>query len=310
MNTQPDKDAIFRASHVGASEASALFGCNPWLTEFELWHRKAGNIATPEFNNVNADGSPDDERIYWGVKLEAAIIEGAKERFGYIDRPPADGPLSNGKGLGGHPDRRVICPKRGPGIVEAKMVDWLVRKGWGDEPPQNYLVQGNTYSGLDDVAWFDILALVGGNKLERFQYDFRPRLYAETERRVEDFWRSIHEGRAPKADYARDGDVIAELYTPGGDEVLDLRGDNLAMSAALEWLEADRVCKEAAGRRDAARAELMDKLGEAGVGLLDGLTIKAPTVAASPDTTITEKMVGQVLKGRKAHRRFSIKEKA
>jgi predicted phage-related endonuclease len=310
VNTQPDKDAIFRAQHVGASEAAALFGCNPWLTEFELWHRKAGNIATPEFNNVNADGSPDDERIYWGVKLEAAIIEGAKERFGYIDRPPADGPLSNGKGLGGHPDRRVICPQRGPGIVETKMADWLVRKGWGDEPPQNYLVQGNTYAGLDGVAWFDILVLVGGNKLERFPYDFRPKLYAETERRVEDFWRSIHEGRAPKADYARDGDVIAELYTPGGDEVLDLRGDNLAMSAALEWLEADRVCKEAAGRRDAARAELMDKLGEAGVGLLDGLTIKAPTVAAPPDTTITEKMVGQVLKGRKAHRRFSIKEKA
>jgi predicted phage-related endonuclease len=310
VNTQPDKDAIFRAQHVGASEAAALFGCNPWLTEFELWHRKAGNIATPEFNNVNADGSPDDERIYWGVKLEAAIIEGAKERYGYIDRPPADGPLSNGKGLGGHPDRRVICPERGPGIVETKMADWLVRKGWGDEPPQNYLVQGNTYAGLDGVAWFDILVLVGGNRLERFPYDFRPKLYAETERRVEDFWRSIHEGRAPKADYARDGDVIAELYTPGGDDVLDLRGDNLAMSAALEWLEADRVCKEAAGRRDAARAELMDKLGEAGVGLLDGLTIKAPTVAASPDTTITEKMVGQVLKGRKAHRRFSIKEKA
>ena len=58
------------------------------------------------------------------------------------------------------------------------------------------------------------------------------------------------------------------------------------------------------------QAELMDKLGENTVGLLDGITIKAPVVAASPDVTITETMVGQVLKGRKSHRRFSIKEQA
>lgn len=309
MTVNPDKDAIFRAQHVGASEATALFGCNPWLTEFELWHRKKGNIATPEFNTVSDDGSPENERIYWGVRLEAAIIEAAKERYGYIDREPADPPLSNGKGFGGHPDRRVICPVRGPGIIETKMVDWLVRKGWGDEPPLNYLVQGNGYAGLDGVMWFDILVLVGGNKLERFQYDFRPKLYAETEARVAAFWRSVHADTPPKADYSRDGDAISALYTPGTDEVIDLRGDNLAMSAAMEWLRADAECKDAAARRDAARAELMDKLGEAGVGLLDGVTIKSPTVAASPDVTITEKMVGQVLKGRRAHRRFSIKEK-
>jgi predicted phage-related endonuclease len=310
MNATRDKDAIFRAQHVGASEASALFGCNPWLTEYELWHRKAGNIATPEFNALRHDGTPESERIYWGVRLEAAIIEAAKERFGYTDYPPADPPLTNGKGLGGHPDRRVICPDRGRGIIETKMVDWLEFKKWGAEPPTHYLVQANGYAGLDGVAWFDILVLVGGNKLERFKYEFRPKLYAETERRVEAFWRSIRENRPPKPDFTRDGDVIAELYTPGTDAVVDLRGDNLAMSAALEWLQADAETKRWADLREAARAELMDKLGEAGVGLLDGITIKAPTVAASPDITITEKMIGQVLKGRKAHRRFSIREKA
>jgi predicted phage-related endonuclease len=51
MNAPANLDeAKFRASHVGASEAAALFDCSPYLTRFELWHRKAGNIATPEFN--------------------------------------------------------------------------------------------------------------------------------------------------------------------------------------------------------------------------------------------------------------------
>jgi predicted phage-related endonuclease len=310
MNAPTAPDALFRAQHVGASEVTALFGCNPWLTEFELWHRKKGNIAVPEFNAIADDGTPDNERIYWGVKLEAAIIEAAKERFGYVDHPPADPPLSNGKGLGGHPDRRVICPERGRGILETKMVDWLVRKSWGDEPPMHYLVQGNTYAGLDQVDWFDILVLVGGNKLERFKYEFRPKLFAEAEKRVEAFWRSVHENRPPKPDYTRDGEAIGELNRDSDGSVLDLRGDNLAMSAAMEWLTADAECKAAAERRDAARAELMDKLGAAEVGLLDGITIKAPTVKATPDTIITEKMVGQPLKGRRAYRRFSIKEKA
>lgn len=307
MNAQTDHDTLFRAAHVGAGEVAALFGESPWLTEFELFHRKRGTIATPAFNAIHDDGTPENERIYWGVKLEAAIIDAAKERYGYVDRENGEA-LSNGNGLGGHPDRRVICPTRGPGIVEIKMADWLVRKGWGDEPPLNYLLQSQTYQGLDKVTWGDVLVLVGGNKLERFQYDFRPKLFAEIEKRVEAFWQSVHANNPPKPDYARDGATITELHTPGTDDVKSLSGDNLAMSAAMEWLRADAECKAATLRRDAARAELMDKLGTAEVGLLDGITIKAPTVKETPPSRITEEMVGQVIKGRKAFRRFSIKE--
>ena len=299
-------DATFRANHVGAGEVSALFGCSPWLTEFELWHRKVGNIATPEFNAVADNGTPENERVYWGVRLEAAIIEAAKERYGYVDRPPADPPLTNGKGLGGHPDRRVICPERGPGIIETKMADWLVRKGWGDEPPMNYLLQGNTYAGLDGVAWFDTLVLVGGNKMERFCNDFRPKLYAEAERRVEAFWRSIADNSPPKPDYTRDGGAIAELFADAGDTLIDLRGDNLAMVAAAEWVNAKAEVKAAQTRVDAAQAELFEKLGDNGVGLLDGFTIKATPVAASPDR---EAKPGEIIKGRRGYRRFNVKEK-
>lgn len=312
MNAPVHNDALFRAQHVGGSETSALFDCNPWLTHFELWHRKKGSIATPEFNAIKLDGTPENERIWWGVKLEAAIIDGAKERYGYIDRNPAGAspPLSNGRGLGGHPDRRVTCPERGPGLVEVKMVDWLERKKWGDEPPLHYLLQPNTYAGLDRVEWFDVLVLVGGNKLERFKYDFRPKLFAETERRVDAFWQSIADNKPPKPDFARDGDTIAELYADATDTLIDLQADNLAAIAAAEWLAADQECKAAAERRDAARAELMEKLGENTTALLAGFVVKAPLVKATPDSTITEKMVGQVLKGRKAFRRFSVKEQA
>lgn len=307
MTAQPDTDAIFRASHVGGSEVAALFNESAWLTEFELWHRKTGTIATPEFNAVH-DGTPDNERIYWGVKLEDAILEAAKERYGYIEADDPKPALSNGKGLGGHPDRLVTCPKRGLGVLEVKMADWLIRKGWGDEPPLQYLLQGNTYAGLAGVAWFDILVLVGGNKLERFQYDFRPKLFAEVEKRVEAFWTSVHAGKPPKPDYTRDGSTIAELYADSNGGTIELKGDNLAHIAAAEFLIADAESKAAAKRREAAKAELMDKLGNNEVALLDGFVVKAGLVAAIPDREITPDMVGETITGRKAYRRFSVKE--
>jgi predicted phage-related endonuclease len=304
MNAPANLDeAKFRASHVGASEAAALFDCSPYLTRFELWHRKAGNIATPEFNALH-DGTPEDERIYWGVRLEAAIIEAAKERYGYIDREQLPR-LSNGKGLGGHPDRRVICPQRGPGILEIKTADWLVRKGWGDEPPEHYLLQSQSYQGLDGVAWGDVLVLVGGNKLERFCYDFRPKIYAEIERRVADFWQSVEANDPPPADYTRDLDTISALYREGTDDVVDLTADNLAHEAAAAFLFAKEARLEAEKREDAAKAELLDKLGAASTATLNGFTVRATTVAAVPERAAEP---GEIIRGRKAYRRLTVKE--
>lgn len=303
MSINPDQDAIFRAKHVGGSEVSALFGCNPWLTSYELWHRKKGTIATPEFNAIGADGVPENERIYFGVKFEKAIMEAARERWGYVDRGRKV--LSNGRGLGGHPDERVICPERGPGMVEVKMVDWLERKKWGAEPPLHYLLQPNTYAGLDQVTWFDVVVLVGGNSLERIKYDFRPKLFAEAERRTDAFWQSVHENREPKPDYSRDGSALKEVYADQVDETVDLTGHNRAPIAAVEYLTAAEDERQAKARKEAAQAELVDILKDASVGFADGFVIRATKVATTPDR---EAKPGEIIKGRKGHRRFTVKE--
>ena len=172
----------------------------------------------------------------------------------------------------------------------------------------NYLLQSNTNQGLDGVTWGDVIVLVGGNSLERFKYDFRPKLYAEAERRVEAFWQSVHENRPPKPDYTRDKDTIAELYADAGDTLIDLKGDNLAHIAASEYLIGAAEEKAGKARKEAAQAELLEKLGEHGVALLDGFTVKATRVAATPDRIITAADVGSTIKGRKSYRRMTVKE--
>lgn len=301
-------DDQFRASVVGASEVAALFDASPWLTRFELYHRKKGTIATPEFNAVT-DGTPENERVYWGVKLERVIIEAACERWGY---EPVDTPkrLDNGKGLGGHPDKLVICPERGRGILEVKTVDWLVAKGWGDEPPLNYLLQSQSYQGLAGVTWGDVIVLVGGNELRRFQYNFRPKVYAEIEARVAEFWRDVEAGKAPKPDYGRDGKAIAEIYGDPTATVIDMRHDNRMPELLTEYLAAREAEVLAGARVDAFKAEIMDKLGNNAEAIIDGFSCRAPLIAGKPDTIITADMVGQTIKGRASYRRLYVKEKA
>lgn len=301
-------DAAFRASVVGASEVAALFDESPWLTRFELWHRKAGNVAVPDFNAV-VDGTPENERIYFGVKLEPVIVEAACERWGYIPMP-TPGRLDNGAGLGGHPDKLVRCPERGPGVLEVKTADWLVAKKWGDEPPLHYLLQSQTYQGLAGVAWGDVVVLVGGNQLVRFQYEFRPKVYAEIERRVAEFWRSVEAGVAPKPNYTRDGDTLAELHSDPTDTVVDLRRDNRMPELLQEYLDAKAAELAATCRVDAAKAEILEKLGDASAALVEGYSCRVPLQAGSPDRVITADMVGQVIKGRAPHRRFYVRERA
>jgi predicted phage-related endonuclease len=291
-----DGDDEFRSSVVGASEIAALFDVSPYCTRFELYHRKAGNVAVPEFGG--------NERIEAGIRLEPVIIDWACDKWGYAK---AETPkrLENGKGLGGHPDQLVTCPERGRGLLEVKTADWLVAKSWGDEPPLHYQLQALSYMGLAGVQWADIVILIGGNELRRFQIEFRPGLFAEIERRVGEFWQSIADGNAPKPDYTRDGDTIRELNAAPGDTVIDLQGDNLAAIAAAEYLAGKEIEKQGKARAEAALAELVDKMGENGTALLEGFTVRATKIAAIPDR---EAQPGEIIKGRKSYCRYTVKE--
>lgn len=300
-NILAGSDEAFRAAHVGASEVAALFDASPFVTHFELWHRKSGTIATPEFGG--------DERIEFGIRLEPVIIDAACDRWAY-ERLKTPKRLDNGAGLGGHPDQLVNCPERGFGILEAKTADWLVAKKWGDEPPLHYLLQTQTYMGLAGVTWGDVIVLVGGNELRRYQYEFRPALFAEIEKRVTAFWQSVRANDPPTPDFTRDGAALTEVLGEPTEEIADLRTDNRACDLADEWLAAKAEMKAAEARAEAAKTELMLKIGSAGAAILSRHRIGCNQTKGSPDKEITAAMVGEVIKGRRGYRRFDVKETA
>lgn len=298
-------DTAFRQSVVGAAEVAALFDASPWVTRYELYHRKRGTIATPDFNAV-IDGKPENERVYFGVKLEPIVIEAACERWGYVPEHTPER-LTNGKGLGGHPDRIVVCPERGRGILEAKTVDWLIEKSWGDEPPLHYLLQAQAYAGLAGTAWCDIVWLTSGNRLSRHQEPFRPALFAEIERRVAAFWDDVREGREPPVDYTRDGKTLVEVLGDPTEELADLRDDLTAEQWAMDFAAGKAMRDAGEAQMEAAKTRLIERIGTAGKALLPSFRLAANRTKDTPDRVAKE---GEIIKGRRGYRRFDLKELA
>lgn len=296
-------DAAFRQSVVGAAEVAALFDASPWVTRYELYHRKCGTIATPEFNAV-VDGVPADMRIFCGVMLEPVVVDIACRLWGY-ERVETPARLTNGKGLGGHPDQLVRCPERGVGVLEVKTADWLVAKGWGDEPPLHYQLQAQVYAGLAGVEWCEIVTLVGGNDPRRFALPFKPAIFAEIERRVAAFWDEVREGREPPVDYTRDGKALVEVLGMPTEELADLRDDLTAEQWALDFAEAKAARDAAEAQMEAAKCRLIERIGTAGKALLPSFRLTANRTKDTPDR---EAKAGEIIKGRRGYRRFDLKE--
>jgi hypothetical protein len=188
------------------------------------------------------------------------------------------------------------------------MVDWLEVKKWGDEPPVHYLLQNQSYQGLDGVTWGDMIVLVGGNELRRFQYDFRPGLFAEIERRVGDFWDRVRANNAPPVDYSRDGASLIEAIGAPDDSLADLRDCLEAEQEAMDWLDARARRDAAITDMDIAKARLIERIGAAGTALLPSFRIGCGETKGSPDKEVTADMIGTVIKGRRGYRRFDVKE--
>lgn len=293
ISLPPDRVAV-RARHVGASEVAALFGASPHLTRFELWHIKRGTLPSPDLS--------DNDRVFWGTVLEPAVARGVADLRGwnvrkvrrYIVHPAI-------AGMGASLDYEVVAHERGAGCLEIKTVDGLAfRDAWEDgEPPLHIELQLQHQMACTGRGWGAIAALVGGNALKVYERPRRPGTIARIEAAVAEFWGSIEAGQEPRPDWAADAAAIAALYrdaTPG--KVVDMSDDNRLPHLCAEYRRAADAEKVASEAKDAAKAEMLTKIGDAAKVICGPYTISAGTVAAA-----------QVAYERKAYRGFRITER-
>lgn len=280
---------------IGASESAALLGVSPYITKFELWHQKAGEIPPHDLDR--------DERVQAGRFLEPSIAAWASDKWywpirnveEYLQHPTV-------ARMGASLDFEAID---GGEPVEIKAVDAAIfrdpNNGWETErdtildAPVHFLVQVQHQLACrpgPERGW--LVACVGGNKLYRMEIPRHPAMIKRLEAEVAEFWRSVEAGEPPDPDFQADAQAIAMLYGGRGDEWVDLRDDERAGALCAEYLDAHEQEKAGKKRKSAALAEIKTRMNDARGALVgDGFRVKASHVAESTSV-------------RREHWRFSV----
>lgn len=130
-----------RSQGIGASEASAIVGCNPYMTNVDLWHIKTGRKTAPDISS--------NAHVAYGHAAEAPL----RQLFA-LDYPEYDVVYGGAFDMVRNPeypwlfatlDGRLTERSTGRlGVYEGKTTEILrsiAREKWKDGVPQNYYVQ-------------------------------------------------------------------------------------------------------------------------------------------------------------------------
>lgn len=295
MTNIPAKE---RQRFIGSSEVAALFGHNPYLTRFQLWHYKNGT-AVPDFS--------EDDRTRAGNFLEDAISRWGAKQFGvqvrnvyrYIAHPKIEG-------FGCSLDRETV---EGREPVEIKNVDgavfgqqWLVEEGELVDAPIHILLQCQAQLACTGKKRLRLWVCVAGNRIYQMIVPARPKTIARIEKEVVGFWQSVEQGKPPEIDYVRDYELMKDLYANFGSDLVDLSGDNYLTELCHRYQDATTRRKEADDEARAAMSEILSKITPAGAD------DKRKKVAMIDGFRITSSYIGEaeVRFSRKPHRRLRV----
>lgn len=288
-----------RINWIGSSETPALLGVSPYISKFELWHQKKGNLK-PEFLD-------DDERIQAGRFLEPAIAEWANHKWDDWSLLNVPGYLKHftTPGLGASLDFST----KDTGLpVEIKNVDgWIFKQQWNAEgdvivdAPLHHIIQVQTQLAcVPDSEYGWLLVCVGGNKLYRMKVERHQGIIARIEAEVTEFWTTIDANQEPTIDWMADAEAVIAMHRLAGEEAVDLTDDNHLPLLCAKYQLSLVAVGAAEGMKKAAKAEILHIIGAADKALIGG------------GYTVTAGMVGETqipATTRSEYRRFGISKK-
>ncbi len=244
-----------RTKDVTSTEVSALFGCSPYLTKFELWHRKKTGVIV-EFQAT--------ERTEWGLALQDAIAVQAAKKQGWQIRRMTEYIRDTELRMGASFDFAI----QPDGLLEIKNVDSLQYKnGWlvnGDdiEAPPHIELQVQHQLAVSGRAYAYIGALIGGNSLKLIRREPIPAVIAGIRQKVAEFWEIIDANEEPSPIYPDDTEAVIRLsqYAEPGKVIAGT--EEIALLAA-QYKDCRESMKAREKQAETIKAEIMRLIGDA-----------------------------------------------
>lgn len=260
-----------RAKDLTSTEISALFGLNPRLTAFELWHyKKSGETRTIE----------ESERMKWGKRLEPVVALGVAQDNGWDVEPFKDYMRVPSLRIGSSFDYRM---KDSSAIVEVKTVDRMFLKDWFNkdgeiEAPFYIELQAHhqmLVSGIENVY---IAALFGGNEAKVLHRTYNPQIGQMILDKCAEFWKRIDDGKCYEPNYEDDSDFIKQLYakTTAG-KSFEAFDDSDLKTWSAELVEVRKQTSFLKKQEDAIKAQILEKIKDSEIAKGNGWSITAKT---------------------------------
>jgi len=300
--TSRDQWLAERTRDITSTEAAALYGLSPYLTQFELFHQKRDGVV------VSFD---PNERMRWGTRLEDAIAKGAAEDNGWQIEKLDVYMRDTINRMGSSFDYEITSAGEGRGILEIKNVDGMqYRQNWIDdgngniEAPEHIELQIQHQMEVSGYEWTALAALVGGNELKITIRKRDHEIGQDLRARSAAFWASIAANKAPAPDYVADAEyMIKKLYNKAeADRVLE--ANEMLEDMIKQYNFISREMSDLEKIKDQYRAQILEAIGEASKVTSSIGTISCGMVKPSLGTLITPEMVGTHVGGRSGYRGF------
>lgn len=266
-----------RSQDITSTEVSALFGLNPWFTEFELYHQKI---------NEEIIEIEDNERMKWGRRLEDAIAAGFAEENEWTVKPFKDYARLPDKRTGSSFDYEVCLGENESELLEIKNVDsliyrdkWTIEEGKVIEAPPHIELQLQHQLGVTSWKRGHIGALVGGNNANLLTRNRDEEIIGAINEKVAAFWKRVADRNPPEPDFEQDAKFISRLYDyaePG--KSVSCEGNDQMTELALIYDHHGKIAREAEKKKQAAKAQMLTLIGNSEKVRGDGFSISAGVV--------------------------------
>ena len=245
-----------RAKDITSTEIAALFGCHPWLTDFELFHRKKGTMDV-EFE--------ESEAMEIGSEFEAPIAKYISKKEGYKIKPKKHYIRLSGLGIGSSFDYEITHPFKA--IFEIKNVgEMAFAKSW---KVQGEDIQAPVYmefqfqhellvSGAEQLI---VGAMIGGNRRKVLKRLPDPDVHKAILEKCASFKLALKNNEEPKPDFNRDAEFIAKLFNKAGGE--PIQADAEITVSAMLYAGFKKQEKEAKDSAERQKAQILMKVGTA-----------------------------------------------
>lgn len=256
---RPDWLAL-RRQGLGSSDAAPAMSMSPWTSAYSLFAEKRGLL--PE--------QPDNERFLWGRLHEPLILDEAERRH-WIKGAAVRGLMVRSKEypwMLANPDGLTERE-----VVEAKTADGWDEARWDIGVPDHYALQAHHLMAVTGRRECAFPVLFGGNSLRGFYVEWDEKVGQNVIEGTCAMWERIRDNNPPDVD-GSEATMLAlrAVFTEVAEgKVVDLP-ESLIPGLNVR-LAKKEIIKRAEAEGDVVKAQLMELMGDADTGKLNGEVI-------------------------------------